>query len=232
MRVPRHAGKYIPKKSIEQIYNEYKNRFTSDAYGKWPASYKNQIERHRMESSPRNTKPEYDNGDHTELNRPSKNEIDVDKITQTIKQRIESFNEFAQQDTPRQLPTVELGDKTFFFDGRLWQLRNVENPHDFIDLRELEYGSREQLPVSEREQKEQQHEIQPYKASEIQAAQNKVETSPKTEPHQEITEKPAELSYSKLGSPEYQELGRADITRQTDIGIRRKPGFDPLETGW
>ena len=38
--------------------------------------------------------------------------------------------------TPRQLPAVTLKNgKTYFVDERLRQLRNVHNPHDFIDLR-------------------------------------------------------------------------------------------------
>lgn len=234
----RYPSKYVPRKSLDQIYNEYKTHFTTDPYGKWPASYKNQIELHRIESSPKTANPEYNTKNHNnelyQLYNELKEKIDINTIAQTIAERIESLREFSEQDTPRQLPTIELGEKTFFFDGRLWQLRNVENPHDFIDLRELEYGSGDQLVAGAPERKEQQHEIQPDKINEIQVAQDKVETSPKTEPYQETTEKPAELSYSKLGSPEYHaELGQADITeRQTDIRARRRPGFDPLESGW
>ena len=40
--------------------------------------------------------------------------------------------------TPRRLPAVTLKNgKTYFVDKRLRQLRNVHNPHDFIDLREV-----------------------------------------------------------------------------------------------
>jgi len=36
---------------------------------------------------------------------------------------------------PRRLPTVTLDNgKTYFIDERLKQLRNVVNPHDFIDF--------------------------------------------------------------------------------------------------
>ena len=36
---------------------------------------------------------------------------------------------------PRMLPTVTLDDgKTYFVDERLKQLRNVLNPHDYIDF--------------------------------------------------------------------------------------------------
>lgn len=35
---------------------------------------------------------------------------------------------------PRRLPTITLDNgKTYFVDDRLKQLRNVHNPHDFID---------------------------------------------------------------------------------------------------
>jgi hypothetical protein len=37
---------------------------------------------------------------------------------------------------PRRLPAVTLKNgKTYFVDSRLRQLRNVHNPHDYIDLR-------------------------------------------------------------------------------------------------
>jgi hypothetical protein len=36
---------------------------------------------------------------------------------------------------PRRLPTITLDNgKTYFVDERLKQLRNVHNPHDFIDF--------------------------------------------------------------------------------------------------
>jgi len=33
-----------------------------------------------------------------------------------------------------ELPTVTIGGQEYFVDDRLRQLRNVENPHDFIDF--------------------------------------------------------------------------------------------------
>jgi len=37
--------------------------------------------------------------------------------------------------SPRRLPIVTLKDgKQYFFDKRLRQLRNIKNPHDYIDL--------------------------------------------------------------------------------------------------
>ena len=35
--------------------------------------------------------------------------------------------------TPRSLPVMSIGGKEYFVDSRLGQIRNVENPHDFID---------------------------------------------------------------------------------------------------
>ena len=37
-------------------------------------------------------------------------------------------------DTPFILPIVITDDELYFYDDKLKQLRNVENPHDFIDL--------------------------------------------------------------------------------------------------
>jgi len=38
----------------------------------------------------------------------------------------------------RRLPTVKINGKTYYVDTRLRQYRNVENPHDFIDMDEEE----------------------------------------------------------------------------------------------
>jgi len=38
----------------------------------------------------------------------------------------------------KMLPIVEEEGKQFFFDERLRQLRNVKNPHEFINLNEFE----------------------------------------------------------------------------------------------
>ena len=45
----------------------------------------------------------------------------------------------------KMLPVVRYERKLWFFDERLRQLRNVQNPHDFINLNdfELEYFIRE-----------------------------------------------------------------------------------------
>ena len=40
--------------------------------------------------------------------------------------------------TPRELPQVTLMGKTWFFDERLKQIRNIENPHDYRDLTDQE----------------------------------------------------------------------------------------------
>ncbi|VVB76105.1 Uncharacterised protein [uncultured archaeon] len=34
---------------------------------------------------------------------------------------------------PRMLPIVQVGNKRYFLDERLKQLRNVKNPYDYID---------------------------------------------------------------------------------------------------
>jgi len=34
---------------------------------------------------------------------------------------------------PRMLPRIKVGNKICFLDARLRLLRNVENPHDFVD---------------------------------------------------------------------------------------------------
>ena len=38
----------------------------------------------------------------------------------------------------RMLPIVKENDTEYFFDKRLRQLRNIKNPHDYVDLNEFE----------------------------------------------------------------------------------------------
>jgi len=40
-----------------------------------------------------------------------------------------------RQDRPHHLPTIKLGDRRFFVDQRMSQLRNVDDPDDFYDIR-------------------------------------------------------------------------------------------------
>jgi hypothetical protein len=40
--------------------------------------------------------------------------------------------------TPTQLPIVEYENKRWYFDARLRQIRNVENPHDYQTLSDVE----------------------------------------------------------------------------------------------
>jgi len=49
-----------------------------------------------------------------------------------MKQKIKE--EKATNPTPKRLPVITLNKKQYFKDERLHQLRNVENPHDFINL--------------------------------------------------------------------------------------------------
>lgn len=53
----------------------------------------------------------------------------------------EVFKEIGKLDCVRQLPIIGVEEeegKKFFFDEKLRQLRNTENPHDYIDLNEFE----------------------------------------------------------------------------------------------
>jgi len=43
-----------------------------------------------------------------------------------------------QTSTPTKLPVVTYEDKNWYFDARLRQIRNVENPHDYQDLDTVE----------------------------------------------------------------------------------------------
>ncbi len=60
------------------------------------------------------------------------------ELTQEKAKEALRFLKNAKSDTgemPRMLPTVTLDNgKTYFVDERLKQLRNVLNPHDYIDF--------------------------------------------------------------------------------------------------
>lgn len=43
---------------------------------------------------------------------------------------------------PRELPTVRIRGVQYYFDYKMRQLRNAENPHDFIDL---SFGERDAI---------------------------------------------------------------------------------------
>lgn len=45
-----------------------------------------------------------------------------------------------QYTTPHKLPIVKYEDKHWFFDARLRQIRNVEDPHDYQDLDDFEHA--------------------------------------------------------------------------------------------
>jgi hypothetical protein len=40
-----------------------------------------------------------------------------------------------RHDRPHHLPKIKLGDRRFYVDSRLCQLRNVQDPNDFYDIR-------------------------------------------------------------------------------------------------
>jgi len=40
----------------------------------------------------------------------------------------------------RQLPVIDYKGKKYFRDDRLRQIRNVENPHDYVDFEDMNGG--------------------------------------------------------------------------------------------
>ncbi len=57
------------------------------------------------------------------------------EIMQAVLQQVADFLKSKNEEgRPRQLPVVALLGKRFFVDERLRQLRNVEDPHEFIDI--------------------------------------------------------------------------------------------------
>lgn len=238
----RYASRRIPTtKPLDRIYNEYKRNFTSDAYGKWPDQYRNQMQRHEIERSATQAKPRYESPSNIELyslyselrgkgspeqrpesegerNEQQAPEIDAQELAEIISERIESLREFSEQDTPRMLPTLDLGDKTYFLDTRLWELRNVTDPSDRIDLRELEFGPNLTAQEYENDQQERIAE-----APEISA--------PKVEQYANETTQPTE-NIENQGSPEYHKDRLADIIETEQAYTMRKKPHSDAEIGW
>ena len=71
-------------------------------------------------------------------NSKKKQEVnDMPAKRQTMLDRIREVRENLP-DGVKMLPVVRYERKLWFFDERLRQIRNVRNPHDFIDLDEIE----------------------------------------------------------------------------------------------
>ena len=61
----------------------------------------------------------------------------------------------------RQLPIIAYKRKRWFLDERLRQIRNIKNPHDFIDLNPLEIAAfKIQLAVSSGEARDPEVDIE------------------------------------------------------------------------
>ena len=71
------------------------------------------------------------------MNQPRKQNSDKPDKTHTMLDRIREVRENLSGGV-KMLPVVRYKRKLWFLDERLRQIRNVRNPHDFINLNEVE----------------------------------------------------------------------------------------------
>jgi len=45
----------------------------------------------------------------------------------------------------KMLPIIGYKGKMYFYDERLHQIRNVENPHDFLDFSEVDFSKMQEV---------------------------------------------------------------------------------------
>lgn len=110
-----YGGLDKPKFESRSSYGESPRNFSKTEYSREPSTAKGERENNEQ-------KPEI------------RQEIEPLPITeQGNMQEKES-----ETSSPRQLPVVELGEKKFFLDERLQEIRNIENPLESISFKELD----------------------------------------------------------------------------------------------
>lgn len=142
-RTPKPFG-YSGFKGMEKIYEEYRtspmNRGLYKAYFNTP-SYRGYSNKNKTSYSPERRRPGWSEGEKKQT--PEIKPTETPKTENKTEQKTEQKNlqELYQSEiaTPRQLPIVELGEKKFFLDERLHELRDIENPSNSISFRDLDF---------------------------------------------------------------------------------------------
>lgn len=143
-RSPRPIG-YSGPKGMDKIYDDYRNSLMNrglyKAYFRTP-TYSGYSNKSKTSYSPERRRPVWSEGERKEQQQPEFKPPETPKIENKTEQKTEQKNlqEIYQSETstPRQLPIVELGEKKFFLDERLQELRDVENFSNSISLRDLD----------------------------------------------------------------------------------------------
>ncbi|MEM3143159.1 MAG: hypothetical protein QXW91_00820 [Candidatus Nitrosotenuis sp.] len=134
---------YSGFKGMEKIYEEYRspmNRGLYKAYLNNPPAYRGYSNKNKSSYSPERRRPEWSEGE--EKQTPETKPIEIPTTENKTEQKTEQKNlqeiYHSEMSSPHQLPIVQLGERKFFLDERLQELRDVENPHKSISFRDLD----------------------------------------------------------------------------------------------
>lgn len=130
-------------KNMEEIYRHY--RSGSIDRREYDTTY-NKLQNNRTEYS---REPLHNIGERENIEQNPKN--------QSAFQQSEPKTENTEQSGPNQIPIIEIMGKQFFFDERLQEIRDVENPANSISFKDLDLAPEK---IEQRDQLEKQNDIQ------------------------------------------------------------------------
>lgn len=152
-RTPTPIGYKGRFRTMDDIYREYRNtplnRGAYKAYFESRPSYGGYQKKSR--------KTEYSREPLHSFNSGERENIEQTPKTQSTYQQPEPKTENTEQSGPRQLPIVELMGKQFFFDEKLQEIRDMENPANSISFKDLDLAPEK---TEQRDQLEKQNDIQ------------------------------------------------------------------------
>jgi len=128
---------------MEKIYEEYRtslmNRGLYKAYFNASAPYRGYSNK-KSSYSPERHQPERSEGERKEQQpdiKPIETGIE-NKVDQSTEQKNSQEPYDAEITAQKQLPVVEIGERKFFLDERLQELRDIEQPWNSISFKELD----------------------------------------------------------------------------------------------
>lgn len=124
---------------MEDIYREYRNtplnRGAYKAYFDSRPSYGGYQKKSRKTEYSREPLHSFNSGERENIEQTPKTQTETKANTY---QQQEAKTENTELSGPRQLPIVELMGKQFFFDERLQEIREIENPTNSISFKDLD----------------------------------------------------------------------------------------------
>lgn len=140
-RTPRPFG-YNGPRGMEKIYEEYRspmNRGLYKAYFNASTPYRGYSNK-KSSYSPERHIQQRSEGERKEQQpdiKPIETKTENKAEQKTEQKNIQEIYD-TEISTPRQLPIVELGEKKFFLDERLQELRDIEKPWNSISFKDLD----------------------------------------------------------------------------------------------